>query len=205
MTMRIILVRHGRSAHVQTGWIDRTALLAWRRAYDEAGILSTEVPPPALLDSVSEGGLVVSSDLPRARASAALLAPEFPIVTSCLLREADMTIPSNVKLPLPLFGWALVIGVQAVLSGLRLELPPVEIIRRAETAAEWLRTLAAEHCTVVAVTHATFRRHLARALCAHGWRHERPLRRYHHWSAWTLTSSPTVDVPNTTPSAVSFK
>ena len=49
-TPRIVLVRHGPSAHVHVGRaIDRAGMDAWRAAYDAAGILAVSQPPPAVI------------------------------------------------------------------------------------------------------------------------------------------------------------
>jgi len=34
---RVVLVRHGRSAHAVRGWLDAATLRAWFAAYDGAG------------------------------------------------------------------------------------------------------------------------------------------------------------------------
>jgi broad specificity phosphatase PhoE len=72
---RIVLVRHGRSAHVHTGWIDRDGFLRWREAYEAAGLDPADAPPPALRELVASAEVIVASDAPRALASARLLAP----------------------------------------------------------------------------------------------------------------------------------
>jgi hypothetical protein len=46
---RLVLVRHGRSAHVHRGWIDRAGLDRWQLAYDAAGLHDADAPPPALV------------------------------------------------------------------------------------------------------------------------------------------------------------
>jgi len=57
----------------------------------------------------------VASDVPRAVASAALLAPSRTVVTSPLLRELALPAPNLGPLRLPLMGWALAIGCSALL------------------------------------------------------------------------------------------
>jgi broad specificity phosphatase PhoE len=186
---KIVLVRHGRSAHVQTGWIDSDGLQRWRLAYDEAGITDRE-PPPAALRAMAEGaGVLAASDLPRALASAAMLAPGRDVVVSPLLRESVPALPTVARLRLPLMGWALVMGLQGLRRKLRSEsATPADVLARADEAAEWLAGLAAEHGSVVAVTHAAFRGRVADALHARGWRTERGTRVFHHWSARVLAA-----------------
>ena len=186
MSGRIVLVRHGRSAHVPAGLLDRDALHGWHAAYDAAGIAGDDAPPAALRELARSAAVIVSSDLPRAVASAALLAPDRVAAASALLRETAMVVPPWRGPRLPLMGWALVIGAGAGIRALRGECAPAEVGARADAAAEWLAHLAGREGTVVAVTHATFRRHLARALGGRGWRGTGP-RRLHHWSAWAFS------------------
>jgi broad specificity phosphatase PhoE len=188
---RLLLVRHGRSAHVHRGWIDRAGLDAFFTAYDAAGVAADDAPPPALRTLAHEVGLVVTSDLPRARASAerllsveaALRAPASP-----LLREIPLPLPAWTGVRLPLAAWALAVGAGAVWRRVRTVPPPDAVTAQAREAAAWLGTLADAHGSVLAVTHAAFRGHLARALAAEGW--SGPRRRSHrHWSAWELTAA----------------
>ena len=177
---QIILVRHGRSAHVHAGWIDRAGFLRWREAYDAAGIDSRDAPPRELQEIAREAGVVVASDTARAVESARLLAPE--VVVSPLLREFELA-PPNLRGPrLPLAAWALAYGVRMLLRPHE-HITPAER-ERAREAARWLEGLAQEHGRVVVVTHHTFRSVLGEALESAGWRKELPRRRSAHWSAW---------------------
>ncbi|XYI03898.1 hypothetical protein ACMHYB_30715 [Sorangium sp. So ce1128] len=186
MSARVILVRHGRSGHVHTGWIDAAGFQRWRDAYDAAGLLPGERPPPALQALARQAGAVVASDLPRARASAELLVPGAEIPTSALLREMEQPIPPLGNARVPLAVWALAIGLRKAHGALRAEAPPAETRSRAGEAAGWLSELAAERGSVLAVTHAWFREVLAAALVERGWSRVHASGRYAHWSAWTL-------------------
>ncbi|MGK3962504.1 hypothetical protein WMF38_56520 [Sorangium sp. So ce118] len=186
MSARIVLVRHGRSGHVHTGWIDAAGFQRWRDAYDAAGLLPGERPPPALQALARQAGVVVASDLPRARASAELLVPGAEIPTSALLREMEQPIPPLGDARVPLAVWALAIGLRKAHGALRGEALPAATLRRASEAAGWLSELAAERGGVLAVTHAWFREALAAALVERRWRRAHASWRYAHWSAWTL-------------------
>jgi broad specificity phosphatase PhoE len=189
---RILLVRHGRSAHVHSGgWLDTAGIHRWRQDYDAAGIAPDDRPPGALVRETEEVGAVVSSDLPRAIASAALLAPSRQIPASELLREAPLPLPSWIpdRLVLPLLGWGAVVHVHwgyNIVSGAH---PPPPERERAERAADWLATLAREHTSVLALTHGVFRQMLAARLETIGWRdgNGEENRSYRHWSVWRLT------------------
>lgn len=187
MSTRIILVRHGRPSLGYTWWSDADGFRRWRAEYDAAGLAVGEMPPPELVSLAAGGGAVVTSDLPRARASAELLAPGGEFIVSELLRETDFPTPAwpRARLPIPLWymaasrGWA---------SGkLVSDEPPAMMHRRAASAADLLANMAADNGTVLAVTHGSFRRFLCDALIERGWRapERKPLR---HWSAWDLES-----------------
>jgi len=187
MSRRILLVRHGRSAHVARGWLDDAGVRAWFDAYDAAGILPDDHPPAALRALVARTALVVGSDLPRARASAERLAEGAPVLLSPLLREIPLELPVMRRVRLPLAGWALAVGARWAYRTLRGTPPAAAAREQAAAAGAWLEGLADEHDAVAAVTHATVRSHIAASLRGTGWRCERDRRRYAHWSVWTLT------------------
>ncbi|MGZ8376979.1 MAG: histidine phosphatase family protein [Gemmatirosa sp.] len=193
MAPRIVLLRHGRSAHVAGGWLDADALQRWFAAYDLAALAHDERPPESARALAREVGCVVASDMPRARASAALLVPDGSVRESPLLREVPMPLPSWPGVRMPLGGWALATGARVALARLRRLPPPDAVRRQAEAAAAWLRELADAHDGVLAVTHAGVRAHIARVLREQGWTSAvaggRRLQggSYAHWSAWTLT------------------
>lgn len=181
----ITLVRHGRSAHRASGWLDTAALARWRTAYDEAGILTHEAPPPAVVALARDARLVVASDMRRARESVARLV-EREVPVEPLLREPMIPVaPDWPRVRLPLAGWALVLGAQWVLENVRDTPPPPDVAAQADAAAAWLVARAEEHGSVLAVTHAGIRRHITAVLQTRGWLG--PARRpYAPWSAWTL-------------------
>lgn len=180
---RIALIRHGRSAHVHAGWIDGAGFQEWRASYEAAGIDPEHLPPPALQHLAASAGLVVASDTPRAIASARLLAPGREIVTSELLRELELLGPRLGRLRLPLFGWALAVGLRSLALSFRGGYPPKAEVARVTEAVGWLERLTESHSLVVVVTHASFRRQLATHLQSRGWR-ERTRRSLRPWSTW---------------------
>lgn len=181
---KIILIRHGLSAHVHSGWMDLAGFLKWREAYEAAGLDPRDTPPRELQSLASAAAVLVSSDLPRALDSARLLAPGKEVIVSPLLRELELVPPNLPHLRLPLLGWALTYGLRMVLRG-RGYVTPAEH-ERASQAADWLIGLAA-HGPVAAVTHHSFRSVLAKALAARGWQSTLPRRRSAHWSAWSFS------------------
>jgi broad specificity phosphatase PhoE len=191
---RIVLVRHGRSAHVATRWLDRDGVRAWHAAYDLAGLAPGERPPESLVALARGAGRIVASDLPRAASSARLLAGEgrepepTPRLRETALETAERPLPRVFGLRLPLIAWAIVFGLRWLASRLLGTLPPGvddAALRRADETAEWLAALARHDGTIVVVTHANFRAILVRALERRGWRgpERRPIG---VWSAWEV-------------------
>jgi len=187
---RIVLVRHGRPAHARGGWFDADGVRGWLHAYDAAGLAADDAPPPALVALAADAALVLASDLPRARESAARLAPEAPVVESPLLRETPPPVPALGPVRLPLAGWALAFGARLALQAARGVPAPAPALRQAREAALWLAGLAQAHGLIVAVTHHTVRALIADALVGGGWSlgptPGRLAGRHGHWSAWAL-------------------
>lgn len=181
---RIALVRHARSAHVHTGWINATGFRAWREAYEAAGIQEGERVPDQLSQLASRADLVIASDAPRAAATARLLAPGHEITVSPLLRELDLESPNLGRLRLPLLAWSFAVGGRILLQTLRRQYPSPAEAARIHSAAAWLEDLAAQHSLIVAVTHASFRLRLSTRLLEGGWQGEPGGQSVRPWSAW---------------------
>jgi broad specificity phosphatase PhoE len=182
---RIVLVRHGRSAHIHAGWIDVAGVRRWRQMYDAAGIDARERPPDTLQAIAAGAGMILASDAPRAMESARLLSAGAPVTVSPLLREFELAPPNLGSLRLLLAGWALAYGVRMLVRP-RAHITDAER-ERAREAAGWLAGLTEEHGLVVAVTHATYRSVLAKAIERERWRCESPRRSSAHWSAWSFS------------------
>jgi hypothetical protein len=183
---RIALVRHARSAHVHTGWINAAGFRAWREAYEAAGIRESEQVPDHLSQLASRADLVVTSDAPRAVATAHLLAPGSEITVSPLLRELDLECPNLGGLRLPLLAWSFAVGGRILLQTLHRQYPSAAEVDRIDSAVAWLEDLATQHSLIVAVTHASFRLRLASRLLKDGWQAEPGRRSVRHWSAWVF-------------------
>jgi broad specificity phosphatase PhoE len=187
---RIILVRHGRTADLDVGgWLDSHGMRRRREAEDLAGIVESDKPPQWLLDRAAEADLIVSSDLPRAVASAERLAPDRPIVQSPLLIEAPLDIPNWLPLRWPVRLWESVMLAQWGVRILRGSDTRPEDAKRANTAARWLTRLSDESPLIIAITHGVFRRMLAERLITGGWKAQNTKRSYDNWSAWELVNA----------------
>lgn len=186
MTKRIVLVRHGRSAHIHRGWIDHEGFRRWRDAYEAAGIIADDVPPRALRDLASSASLIVASHARRAVESARALATGKTQLVSPLFCELDLpALPLRVPMPLPL--WALAVGARVLIR--RMAGAPrheADEDERLAIAVQHLNDLAADHETVLVVTHAMVREELTRRLAARGWRVMARESARKHWSSWIL-------------------
>ena len=109
----MLLIRHGRSAHVHAGGLlDRVGVEQWRDAYDAAGIADGDEPPAALRAEIAGIHAVAASDLPRAIASAERLASDRKVMIVPLLREVPLAIPSSLPFRVPLAAWAALIHLR---------------------------------------------------------------------------------------------
>ncbi len=196
---RLARARPARPPHAERGWYDAAGMRGWLDAYDAAGLAADDAPPRALAALARGAALVAASDLPRARESAARLAPDAPVVQSPLLRETPPAFPALGPLRLPPAGWALAVGVRLAYHSARGVPAPAAALRQAREAARWLAGLAEAHGLVVAVTHASVRGLIADALAAGAWAREPvprlPARRYAHWSAWAFGPLPAAARP----------
>jgi broad specificity phosphatase PhoE len=183
---RILLVRHGRSAHRERSRVDRDGVAKWLEAYDRAGLDPNDAPP-AQLRELARHAFVVTSDVTRARESAALLSDN--AIASPLLRETQLPLPSFGRLRLPMRVWSIAIGVLWIWRMRRGDPTLRAELERAREAAKWLIALAAEHETVLAITHGAVRRYVANALLGQGWTCLDPRRKkWAEWSAWELSA-----------------
>jgi broad specificity phosphatase PhoE len=191
--MRLLLVRHGRSScTLPPGFVDRAAVERWLTAYDAAGLAADDAPPAALVAEVARAHLVVSSDLPRAVASAALLAPGRESIVSPLFREIPLPIPRSLVRRLPAMVWGAIIHLRWLYEIARGRGDPRDAVEQARAAARWCEdacdALGAEEPVIAVATHGVFRRVLARHLLGEGWRFAPGRRGYAHWSVWRLES-----------------
>jgi len=148
---------------------------------------SRRVPPPELLGAAVNVDIICASDLPRAIASAHRLAQGREVITSPLLREIRLEPPRWIPLRLPITAWDLVSHLQ---WSYRLRARTQhEFVHCAHSAADWLEQRAGASNTILAVTHAGFRRLVAARLIARGWRRSSDSASYAHWSSWELERS----------------
>lgn len=169
---RIVLVRHGRPAVKRTGLMSAEGFNAWWLDYTESALLPGQTPPAELVVFAGSATHLLSSTLPRATESAALLAGERPVAADPLFVEAGLPAP-----PIPIlrvtpslwwgiarFAWLL--GYEGGLEGRR------AAEERTLKAAEKLDRLA-QTGDVLLCAHGWFNRMLGRRLREMGWKCER--------------------------------
>jgi broad specificity phosphatase PhoE len=185
MRRQLLLVRHGRSAHVHDGsWIDAAQARTFEEHYDAAPIRADDIPPPSLVQRARNAAVILTSDLARAVTSARALAPGCQPIISPLLRELRFDLPTwGPRLPLDVWD-ALHHAVWTVrlLGG-----HEYADTRRARDAAKWIDSQAAGAALTIAITHGGFRRLLAAQCTRTGWIPQRGVRRYSNWSAWEFS------------------
>ena len=187
---RILLVRHGHSAHNgPAGWMDAAGVLRWRDAYDAAGILDDSYPPPALVREVASADCLIASDMPRAIASAERLAPGRAVRVVPLVREMYLDLPAWLVARWPLRVWEVCISAHWMVRELRGAIATPAEFRRAEDAVAALEEIAASVDTMVVVTHGAFRRLLAMRLIERGWAAGARTGGYSNWSVWRFSSA----------------
>lgn len=181
---RLLLVRHGPSAHVHDGsWIDAEDARRFEALYDAAPIRD-EAPPSSLIDIARTADVILASDLLRAIMSARAIAPGREPVLSPLLRELKFNLPGwGPKLPVGVWdGLHYLIWSARLLARAR-----TQEMERAGLAADWVSTQAPNDGITIAVTHGGFRRLLSSKLAQRGWSVSPGPRRYHNWSVWEHT------------------
>lgn len=187
-------MRHGRSAHAESRWLDHASLPLWFEAYDRAGLAAGERPPAALIEMASSAGALVASDLPRAVESARLLAAGRAFAQSPLLREVSQPFPRIPVVRLPVLAWGLMMA-PIWFRQMRRERVDGDLPNRRQAlqAAEYLQQLARQHGSVMAVTHGALRYYVRDALLHHGWSCAEP-RSSRNWSVWSFSRDGQVTV-----------
>jgi broad specificity phosphatase PhoE len=166
--LEILLVRHGRPALSTAETITGREIGDFARRYDVLEIIE---PPPLHLTALTAScDCIVSSDRPRARDSAKLLASGRRIEIDPELREAALPESIGVPLSLPAGWWVAAARVAWWLNWCSSEESRGEAQTRASRVAERLSTFASAHERVVAVGHGVFNGLVGRALKSRGWR-----------------------------------
>jgi broad specificity phosphatase PhoE len=185
--MKIVLMRHGEPASPAALWIAGKQFGDWVRSFDQGGIKEAMLIPEETRRLATNIRLVIASDLPRAKESAARLARKTMIDPD--LREARIVEAFRTSLHAPASFW---LGVARLAWWLDLAASeePIAVARaRAERVADKLILLAREHGRVLVVGHALFNTLIARRLRTLGWSGP-PVPPSRYWSLATYKPPP---------------
>ena len=167
--MEIVLVRHGKTTPLPAAPISGREIGEWSRRYDETGV-SRDLPPPEPLRRLAlASSCVVASDLRRSMESAEWLS-QSGVRIDPDLREAVLPASMGVSLRLPPTTWKVIARAAWSMNLVASSEDVAATRRRASRATDRLCALAAEHGTVIVVTHRTFNHFLATQLLKRGWR-----------------------------------
>jgi broad specificity phosphatase PhoE len=93
--VRIIVVRHGRPALDREAGprLDWRAYRDWWASYEAGSLASGQAPPQRLLNEIAEDAIILSSERPRARETAAMLAQGRLVTPDPVFNEAPLPPP----------------------------------------------------------------------------------------------------------------
>ncbi|HVZ28738.1 MAG TPA: hypothetical protein VG798_08805, partial [Rhizomicrobium sp.] len=106
--MRIVLVRHGQPAIALRPRTSHHGFRKYIDAYEAAGLDPASLPPAELRGLMRELEAVFTSDRPRSRESAAMLAPHAEMIVDPLFAEAPLASPPIPLLAMGVPSWAVV-------------------------------------------------------------------------------------------------
>jgi phosphohistidine phosphatase SixA len=172
--MKVSLIRHGRPAADLSTRITGREFAAWLAAYDQAGLDRSCPPPSALLSSLADCRLLLTSPTRRASESAHCLAAELgPAFVPAPAPDAiEAPLPTSLAWPFPTRSTILVVVARALwllrLARAKENKPAVNL--RARRLAEHLATCSREAGHVALVGHGYMHIFTRRALETSGWK-----------------------------------
>jgi len=168
--MRIVFVRHGKPGAMSTAPITGRNVGQWVRQYNDVGITRELAPAAAVRELASSARCVVTSDLPRAKESAAWLSASKDVRVDPELREAALPDSLGISIRLSPGAWVVLARVAWWLNWCETEETLALTRQRASRVADRLEALAAEYGSVMVVGHGMFNRFVASQLLRRGWR-----------------------------------
>lgn len=109
--MRISLIRHGKSKHIDNNKITCNEFNDWVKKYDNSGVFEENSYPLETLEKIEKASIIITSDLKRSIESAKLLNPNLKKIASPLFRETELPVPSTKLLNIKLMPniWAVIL------------------------------------------------------------------------------------------------
>ena len=92
--MKISLIRHGQSHHIDNNNITCNEFNDWVKKYDDSGVFEEKSYPLETLEKITSANIVITSDLKRSIESAKLLNPNLKAISSHMFRETELPVPS---------------------------------------------------------------------------------------------------------------
>lgn len=176
--MHITLMRHGKPILAASRWLAPRDMGQWLARYDQASVHATAIPA-ASIAAARDATTVLTSTLPRSRASALALGHPAPR-SDALFREAPLPFPLWRSPRLPPALWTVLLRL-AWLGGYARGADTLAAVRlRAKAASARLIACAADG-PVLLVGHGVMNRLIARELRAAGWTPSGP-QRSGHWA-----------------------
>lgn len=180
--MKITLIRHGRSKHIDNSKMTIDEFSQWVRKYDDSGIFEEDSYPLETIERIETANIVITSDLKRSIESAKLLNPNIMAICSPLFRETELPIPTaklwGIRLN-PII-WAVIlrclwfIGYSSRSESLGCAK------QRAQEAAKVLAEYAQVHKAVAFVGHGFINQLIGKELQKMGWVGN-GITNSHHW------------------------
>jgi broad specificity phosphatase PhoE len=166
--MRILLIRHGQPHIALSPRTGHAGFAAYIDAYEEAGLLPSNLPPEELRELVRELDHVFTSGRPRSQQSAAALASHAELIADPLFAEAPLAAPRIPLLNMRVPKWAVVsrilwhVGFHPGIENAR------AAARRAVRAADILIARARRSGATALVAHGYFNWMIGRELARRG-------------------------------------
>lgn len=172
--MKVSLIRHGRPAIDLTTRITGRQFAAWLAAYDQAGLDRSLPPSAALVSSLADCRLLLTSPTRRARESAdcLALALQSRLVATPIPDAAEAPLPTSLPWPFSTRSTILVVVARALWL---LRLAPAKenkssVSLRARRLADHLTACSREAGHVALVGHGYMHLFTRRALEKSGWK-----------------------------------
>jgi broad specificity phosphatase PhoE len=178
--MHITLMRHGKPIFAPGGWLAPVELGSWIARYDQSDVLTSPIPADSIA-AARNAALVLTSTLPRARASALALGHAAGR-SDALFREAPLPFPLWRYPRLSPALWIVLLRL-SWLCGYARGADSVAAVRRRAQAASAQLIACAANGPVLLIGHGIMNHMIARELRAAGWRAASP----HRSGYWATT------------------
>ncbi len=166
----IVLARHGRPAIDKSKRLTSNGYYQWWQAYDRSGLDPASPPPQNLIDAAKTADVIFSSELRRAKETAAAVAGGKPVIENAVFSEAHLPpppFPSLIRMRPPMWDvFSRTLWWLGYAGGFESR---AAAETRAFAAAEVIVPRARAGENVLVCAHGWFNRMMRPALVANGW------------------------------------